>query len=658
KQPVQKAKVYINDTYLKEIIFRKKGEYTLQIPSDLLDYGSNLISFKWAYPRIPVNTKRKNSPKLSACFYRLCFLEKDNKSKPEKSNHKISISAYENLPTVLVPTGGILEYYVDLPDKPVFKFGLFTKSKSKEKSKAHIAVYNEKMDKSIYSFKNIPSHQPENYELKLKKYSNKTVKIVFLNSIENTPDSSVVWINPTIHSPSGKPWPKLWRTGKGLPAISFPENQQNRPPKSHVFIYLIDTLRADHLSCYGYERKTSPFIDEFSKDGVLFKYCFSNASWTRPAVGSILTGTYPNRHRAEDRWEPISDDVLMLSEVLKSNGYSTLYLTTNVNVNAYFNFNRGHDFYQSLPNKSSKNLNSAFFKTIKNRQGVLDKPVFSYLHSMDPHLHYFPAKQFIQLKTINEEEATLGHKDVIKFKKNNGKLSEEDLDTIISLYDAEILQNDFYFGKFIEFLKEEDLYKNSLIILVSDHGEQFDEHGHLFHGHSIYNEEIHVPLIIKFPNGEFSGLRTDQLVSQVDIFPTILDYIGIAVSQKADGLSLLSLLETDGFERTIFIKENYLGFNLIGFVTSPEKKKQIIQYKDRSYSDVLNSEFFDLEKDFYERDNLFKEKTLFFDKSIKFRVDSLLEDMRRFSFEKKENVDYEKLNPETIRALKALGYIN
>jgi arylsulfatase A-like enzyme len=568
-----------------------------------------------------------------------------------------------------LPPGGIIEYYVDLPMNPALKFGLLSDMEIAGNSKVNVCIYSEGGEKIIHSFTGEELHQPKENIIELKKFAMETVRIVFSNSKRNHKDLNVSWLNPVIISSSTKYLPSFWesRSKENVGISGVGEVKRSR--KANVFIYLVDALRADHLSCYGYEKKTSPFLDKFSKDSILFKKCFANASWTRPAVASILTGLYPNKHRAESRKEKLSSDAIMISEVLQSKGFSTHYITANSNVSKAFNFKQGIDNYLYLAKRqenkkdryfSSEFINENFFKSISESADFAEKPIFAYLHTVDPHEPYTPQDPFLKFKRQDLEKGRehLANAANLYKKRGTSGLTEKDLAYVTSLYDCEILHNDYYFGEFIEFLKDKDLYDNSIIVFLADHGEQFMEHRGLTHGNSIYNEEIHVPLVIKFPGGEYADQQSELYVSQVDIVPTILDYLGMDIPPKVDGENVLPFLDEVGFKRTILIKElKVAGKNFVGFISSADKKKYIARYKGKEFKDMVRYEVYNLRRDFGESDNLFRSRSQFHFQSMKFQIDYLLELIGRSAFRKEKEVDYKKLDPKILEELRGLGYI-
>jgi arylsulfatase A-like enzyme len=648
----QAAEVSVNDKPLQELNFPKEKDYKFNIPSTMLKYGTNTITFRWRHQDIPVR------------FFSLKILRIQAEPRPQ-AEENISITSNQEEPAFQVPRGAILEYFINLPKDPVLKFGLYRENAEPGHSKAHIAVYNENGEKITNTYTLKHSEKQQDLEIKLKEFKKETVKIVFSNDITNDPNTSVSWINPIILSSSRKNELTVWETENLETVRSSSKRNKNELSSEgpHVFIYLVDTLRTDHLGCYNYEKNTSPYLYKFSKESLLFNNCYANASWTKPAVASILTGLYPNKHHGEDEREKVSDEAKFLSEILRSNGYNTIYLTSNGNSSASFNFDQGNDHYKLVGKKnrnqffSSEVINSEFSKLIEDNPHLTEKPIFAFLHTIDPHDPYTPKAPFLKFVTPDKKRQNLRRVRNALNRKMAGTLSQKDLDYMMSLYDCEILHNDHSFGKFIEFLKSKDLYENSMIIFISDHGEQFNEHGNFRHGRSIYNEEVHIPLVIKFPDKEYEGLKSDVFVSQVDILPTILDYLGINIPSEVDGISILKFLERQDIKRTIFIKQYCFRKSFVGFISPSEQSKHIIRYQYPNFDEMLSYEKFNLQNDMGEHNNLFTSGSTFFMQFIKYQADYLLSLIHRTSMQREEDVDLETLDPKTREALKALGYL-
>jgi hypothetical protein len=258
------------------------------------------------------------------------------RAKPS-SNLEQRITVNKEAATITIPTGWILEYYIDLPKNPVLKFSLSADRETDPDSQSYVAISDQNGNKSIHSFSGSQLIKNQEFMIKLNKFSKKTARVTFSNPDTNHRKLEISWINPIILSSSKKSF-SFWEDEKKETLKSQLQEEQKTKTMPNVFIYLVDALRADHLSCYGYDKETTPFIDDFSKEAMLLTKCFANASWTKPAVASILTGLYPNKHRAEGRLDRLSSEVSTLSEVLKQHDYTTIYLTSNGNVGEDFNF--------------------------------------------------------------------------------------------------------------------------------------------------------------------------------------------------------------------------------------------------------------------------------------------------------------------------------
>jgi len=668
-QPVQEGKIYINGAFLKKITFNKKGQYTFQIPANHLKYGSNQIVFKWKFVRSPKDFGLNGDKrKFVMGFFNLTFHENPSLAKKRKKKTRIHLKRdKKNNPVIRLPQAGIVEYFIPLPPLPAktqLRFKLTSPEQHIENSVVHIAIYNQRGEQIVMHLN--PS-QFSSHQVNLKKFAGQTVKIVIANSIDNHPNFTLSLLNFSIYSSSEEGITSITgiKKSSGLSKNIKPYDIVKKP---NVIIYLIDTLRADHMSCYGYRRKTTPFIDRFSKEGILIKKCFAVASWTKPTTGSILTGLYPNKHHGEDQKDKLSMKVDTLAEILKTHGYSTIHITPNLNSSKEVNFDQGVDHYLFSKGgtrveyfyHSSEYVNSEFLEILKNNPELSEKPFFAFIHTVDPHDPYTPEEPFLKFKKNDAQREGLGLPDNIRIKRAATGLSPEDIDYMKSLYDCEILHNDFYFGKFLQLLKDRKLYDNSIVILVADHGEQFQEHGELFHGSSIYNEEIHVPLIFKFPNKEFKNMKIEKMVSQIDILPTILHYLGIEIPDNIDGMSILNDEQVD---RSIYVKEKLNrgsknGSNFVGIIRNDFQSKYIINYRRKNFTNILNIEAYNLIKDFTEKRDDFDSSNLFTFMSIKFLADYFLEKMESYGIEKSEELNLNKLDPEKLKQLKALGYIN
>jgi len=326
----------------------------------------------------------------------------------------------------------------------------------------------------------------------------------------------------------------------------------------NVILVMVDTLRADRLGAYGYRAARTPRIDALAADGVRFAHTFSQASWTRPSVASILTGLYPSSHGAVHKADILPDRVETIAEALAAHGYYTVGFPNNINVSPGFNFGQGFAEYHYLApdlffhaNESAAKLTlynglrlvrerflarrvdvrnyyqpgEVVTETIARWLGspaAQSQPFFVFAHFMDPHdpyfVHPYDGEGYARVANPNPPPAVA--------EKYSG------------LYDGEITYLDEQIGRLVDELKRRGLYDNTLIVLTADHGEEFHEHGGWWHGTTLYDEQITVPLIMKPGQGGARGRVVDELAMSIDIAPTVLAAAGVAKPPAMQGHAL------------------------------------------------------------------------------------------------------------------------
>lgn len=316
----------------------------------------------------------------------------------------------------------------------------------------------------------------------------------------------------------------------------------------NVILISLDTLRADHLGCYGYHRPTSPSIDALAADSALFLRTYAPSSWTLPSHVSIMTGLVGPSHRVVRDDERMDPALVTLAEILRLRGYFCWATTGGGFVSAKFGFEKGFDFYSETEGDID-NLNSAELMERAASswlEGHADRPFFLFLHTYQVHPPYrCPApynRMFLDKDALwdelNIKEYLGGHNAVFR------PLSDAERRNAVGLYDGEIRYTDEAFiGPLVAKLKALGLYDRTLLILLSDHGEEFYEHGSWMHTNQLYEESLRVPLLVKFPGSRFRGLRHEGAVRLVDVFPTVLEEIGVKPGTfPCDGESLFPIL--------------------------------------------------------------------------------------------------------------------
>lgn len=318
----------------------------------------------------------------------------------------------------------------------------------------------------------------------------------------------------------------------------------------NIILISVDTLRPDHLGCYGYGRDTSPAVDEFARESLRFETCFSQAPNTRPSCSSILTGFLPHETKVFSNTYALPSGVNSIAEILRRNGYKTLAVVSNFVFTGGRGFEQGFDFYddqmdeeeliRGIPERIAEHTTSAAVSLMRlNRKDSF----FMWIHYQDPHGPYTPRSPYNEmfvnprLEPIELETNTSvsGIGGIPSYQKLPG---HSDYNYYVSQYDGEIRYFDEHFGRLIQALKQLGMYDDALIILTADHGEGMGERDYYFaHGEFVYGNLIHVPLIVKYGSGH-KGVRP-EIAQTLDIVPTILEVAGIAPGEGYRGSSLL-----------------------------------------------------------------------------------------------------------------------
>jgi arylsulfatase A-like enzyme len=342
-----------------------------------------------------------------------------------------------------------------------------------------------------------------------------------------------------------------------LMSLGACHSEQSREPKAkpNIILISIDTLRADHLGCYGYERKTSPHIDAFAESGLIFRNARSHSNWTAPSHMSMFTGLFPSVHGIWEYSDPgtLAPEIPTFPEILQANGYATGAYTGGGYVSARYGFDRGFDIYRS-EGMFTRNFDRAmrFARKWISTQLKKQQPYFLFLHTYQVHEPYNPpdaykgfAAEYTPIDKLNADDrwskATIENwPRWIADAASDSKF----LPTVIGLYDGEIRSVDDGLGRLFEFLKSKNAFENTLIVITSDHGEAFLEHAEFpFGHHSLFDEILRVPLIMHTPSslGLAAATSLTTNVGHVDLAPTMLAVAGIEVpSGTFQGRSLLS----------------------------------------------------------------------------------------------------------------------
>lgn len=437
----------------------------------------------------------------------------------------------EQLPPMVTRTGKIrwlsssyrgYEYYLDLPRGADLKIAAMLRGKKAAAGTITVTSYR---GKSLTKrFELSPDAPTRSLTIDLAALAGAVAKIAFVAA-----DGKIAW-RPTLVS-----------------APRAPRIKGKLPPVRHVFIWIVDTLRADRLRAYNPKsRVRTPNYDAFIKDAVLFKNATVQGSHSIPSHASILTGNFPGRHRMYNDKSRHPASTVLLQELFLKAGYYTGAFLSNGYVSKKWGYGQGWKFYKNYIRDNEPAHTGYMWPRLKRWiTQHKDKRLMMYLATVDPHVAYRYRKEFT---TLYDDKPYKGpfmkycsgqHLDRIR--SGRLKLTARDKARMLALYDGEITFNDKYFGEFVATLKALGMYDASVIVITSDHGDEFFEHDSVGHGHSLHREMIDVPLIIKIP-GVPGGITVPDDVDLVDIVPTMVAAARIETSTRFQGWNLLALI--------------------------------------------------------------------------------------------------------------------
>lgn len=310
--------------------------------------------------------------------------------------------------------------------------------------------------------------------------------------------------------------------------------------KPNLLVISIDSLRADHVGSYGYPRPTTERMDAFGAAGARFDQAIAQAPWTTPSMISFMTSLYPSTHGVDRIQRHMKDSHRTLAEILRENGYRTAAVVPFVTLWSYYGLNRGfedfHEEYFDHDSLSSRFLAMTAEGWIRRHR---HEPFFYWVHFWDPHYNYRPSRE-VRGRFV-PEETSFGERvfDIQDLKWRENPLSPAEVAYNIDRYDEEILFTDRNVGRLLDFLSEIGLESDTLVVILSDHGEQFQEHGWLEHTNRVYDNLIRVPLFLRFPDRVPAGLQISRQVELIDMVPTLLDLLGVGrAGESFQGRSL------------------------------------------------------------------------------------------------------------------------
>ncbi|MBN1825245.1 MAG: sulfatase [Candidatus Eisenbacteria bacterium] len=423
-----------------------------------------------------------------------------------------------------------------------------------------------------------------------------------------------------------------------------------------VILITIDTLRADRLGCYGAPRTRTHAMDRIAAEGVLFSDCVTPVPSTSPSHATILSGLYPRSHGLRENGAPLGEDVPLLSEAMRREGYATVAFVSGFPLLGEFGFDRGFDRFDDRlvdgfvdrdgerrgTERIAEKTVDAFLVWLEREEG----PFFAWLHFFDPHSVYAAPGPFRRMYYDGRERDPANRSlEGIEIPAYHGLAGVTDVNYPIALYEGEVSYTDHQLERLLDGLERRGLADRVLLLVTGDHGESMTEHGYYFgHSHFLYEPSLHVPLLIRWPGRLPEGAIRTEPVSLVDIPATLMDLLSLGAVFPTEGRSLAPLArgEGDTREEAVFLERPRIrsAGELRGVRSGPWK------YLD---DPERGEELYRLDVDPEERENLIDTEA---EEAARLRR-MLEEHMRGDSADEEYTVD-----EETRKTLRGLGYVD
>lgn len=672
--PLEKDKRLIDQSLYFEWNGESIGEVTLRwetqdvvlkIPKQLQLFGSNRLTLKPAYWIVPIKLgigidEHALGVKVSGVYF-------ESEAPVGVYNIESLASAIEEQSILQQPNSSI-SYYLHLKLEPKLHTAIklhnaLAQDGEELEGNVRVSIRSEYGTEQILAEMNISDPRLREelpLDLDLSSYAGHFVELTLSASIQGE-----VW--NSVHDDEGRSRPAIeleWRR----PIITYEkEVVLDQSPKDfrgkyNVMIVLLDAMRSDHIEPYDRGQAATPTMMELSRRGTTFLNTSSTASWTRPSVASLLTSTPSGIHGALELTDSLSPSVTTLSEVLTDHGYHTILISNNAQISTYFGFDRGfkstHEFFR-LREQMTKEYRTpeaqaeyVWEKYIAPAlPSITNKPFFVYLHEVDPHAPYEPPSPYDELYPHRYPGRMTTAGNVISHMRfGHTPVMPADVNHMIALYNGEISFMDAYLGWIRKKLVETGLDKDTLFILLSDHGEEFYDHQGMGHGGHLYEETIHIPNIWVLEDVIPSGHRPRVLTSIMDIAPTILDLVEGDVPPSMMGKSMIPYMFQDD--------EYFPDAEVHARLTTEQRSVRFRNWKliMRTKRNVT-FELYDLNADPNEQVNLWTEEVVI-GKALRqlIRLEILGETPKESSSLTMEAI--EQADPEIVERLRALGYLD
>jgi arylsulfatase len=621
----QKVQILLNSKKLRTIELDSLfNVFRIPLPADSVKIGENTLTFKFEWAQKPCDFSNTDDHRLlSAAFKYFKFFHSETELLESPK------------PFIQKKSGEVIHF-------PGSAFVLYSKCLPSENLEAKIsrlpknikAYINIASDKGIQ--KNFVFKKPGSKKLNRKHFSGQYLKLTFYlekrNGHQESAQDFAVWSEINILEPVQeiKIQPKLIELYNKLHAEKF-----------DIVYIVLDAFHAQHSNLYGYHRNTTPFLKKIGEKNAFFQNFYTNSPYTLASTGTLFTARYPHEHGLIGKDTRINPELPKLQEILFRHSVPTFLITGQPWFSPGWGLSEG--FTKTFYNKYQLIWAEALTQIYSHE--YKDDPKFIYIHAHPPHAPYLPPKKFRVFPLPENISFSPIPQNFRKIETGEIKVTEELLDYIESMYDANILYADSMTEDIYHFFKENSLLSRTIFIISSDHGDACKmQHGRLGHNTTLYQEMVHIPFIMIFPEKlNLPPIKAQIPSSVVDAPTTILDIFGIKDDYGFKGKSLLPFIFSPEYTSAHVFLENLSG---------NRHQKGIIEHRYKFMSTQNGEMLFDLWNDYSEKINILSEMPVtagYFRQLVRsYSSDQVM---------KINKIDFEKIDQETRERLKSLGYI-
>ena len=471
-----------------------------------------------------------------------------------------------------------------------------------------------------------------------------------------------------------------WGIVASLLTVGACQCREQKPDIKHVIIISIDTLRADFLGTYGHPFVKSPVIDGLAEEGVVFEKHMASAPTTLASHTSLMAGVWPHTHGVPRNGFLVPLENVMLPEVLKDNGFRTAGFIGGYPLKKRYQFNQGIDHYDERMDKraegiavygsqrSAKNIANALNKYLGANPLGEEENLFLFLHFFDVHAPYMPPEPYDTMYVDDTLDVTGTLQDVGRISaalKKNHPEAKAKSDVLERLYAGEVSYVDHQLGRIFRMLKEHGVYDDALIVLTSDHGETMAEHvpSEVWdHGYTLFDATIRTPLIMRFPKGQYGGKRSNVLLSNVDVMPTILDFLEMDVPPAVEGFSFAGIMTNEPYN------QREQAFSEATKPSTTRFEKNTVWRNERKHRSLRTDDERFIYRPLSKRSSLYRFDGGYFEGRDRLRSNidpadkeastKFMAELEKWHAKAKPAISEEDQSSESAKMLEALGYVD